>query len=271
MDKKIVVVKHAENEGPGTIGTFFEDHGWPVEVIELGKGEVLPNEFDGIAAVIMLGGPMNVYEEDTYPFLKDEDLFITRLLIEEIPFLGICLGAQLLAKTCNARVEKAPAREIGWFDVELSGEGRKDPLFKGLSRKITVFQWHEDTFAIPNKGVLLAHGAVCAHQAFRVGDNAYGFQFHIEVTEDMVREWSAGFAIETGARTATLKSHRDRMKACGTEVQLIMSNFLHIIESSVRVRNLVRQFVDEEQRSRRKKSIMWWKTGEYPLTISTKA
>src|SRR5512137_1534563 len=125
MDKAVLIVKQVEQEGPGMLGTFFEDAGWRLVTVELGRGESLPDQVDSFAAVVVLGGPMNVYEEGAHPFLREEDLLIREVLREEIPFLGICLGAQLLAKACGARVMKAAHKEVGWYTVELTKQARQ--------------------------------------------------------------------------------------------------------------------------------------------------
>ena len=132
MDGRIYCVKHVEDEGPGLIGEFFRDLGVEVAELNLHRGDRLPESLESTAGVVVLGGPMNVYEEEAYPFLKEEDLFIRRVLREEVPFLGICLGGQLLAKACGGAVTKSPYKEIGWYEVELTREGRRDSLFRGL-------------------------------------------------------------------------------------------------------------------------------------------
>jgi GMP synthase-like glutamine amidotransferase len=132
---------------------------------------------------------MNVYEEDRYPFLKDEDLFIKEAIQRGKFVLGICLGAQLMAKALGARVIKSPAREIGWYDVSLTRIGAIDPLFSHLPKTFSVFQWHEDTFEMPHGATLITTSSLVPYQAFRYGDNAYGLQFHLEVTGEMIREW----------------------------------------------------------------------------------
>lgn len=187
--KKIVIVKHVENEGPGSIGDFFRNSAWELQTIELFKGALLPDDLSEVAAVVVMGGPMNVYEEDKHLFLKEENVFIKKVVEQEIPYLGICLGSQLLAKACGAAVIKAPQKEVGWYNVALTMEAAHDQLLRGISGPLDVFQWHEDTFTIPEGGVLLATAETCRNQAFRCGKNAYGLQFHVEVTTDMIWSW----------------------------------------------------------------------------------
>ena len=136
-----------------------------------------------------MGGPMNVYEEEKYPFLAEEDIFIKNIIGAEIPFLGVCLGAQLLAKACGGKVYKAEQEEIGWFNIRLTNLSKNDPVFSKTSNNLEVFQMHGDTFDVPKNAFLLAEGDVVKNQAFRVGKNAYGFQFHVEVNGEILSEW----------------------------------------------------------------------------------
>jgi GMP synthase-like glutamine amidotransferase len=139
---------------------------------------------------------MNVYEEDLYPFLREEDLFIKEAIQRGKHILGICLGSQLIAKALGAKVSKAPVKEIGWYDVSLTKIGSQDLLFSNLPKTFSVFQWHGDTFEIPKGGKLLATANSVPHQAFRYGDNTYGLQFHLEVTEEMIHEWMESYEEE---------------------------------------------------------------------------
>ncbi len=185
----IFVIKHTPSEGPGTIADFLKEKDLRFREVELYAGDHLPTKLSEVDAVISMGGPMNVYEEEQYPFLMEEDEFFKKVLKERVPFLGICLGSQLLAKASNAKVTKAPIKEIGWSKVQLTKEGQRDPFFAGLDQEFDVFQWHEDTFAIPREGQHLAKSQECLHQALKVGACAYGLQFHVEVTDDMITEW----------------------------------------------------------------------------------
>ncbi|HHT9125489.1 MAG TPA: type 1 glutamine amidotransferase [Candidatus Brocadiia bacterium] len=185
----VLFIKHIDIEGPGTIADFLESNNVPHRTINPFKGDTYPDDPKTCSAIVSLGGPMNVYEEEKYPFLKLEDSFLRDAVRKEVPILGICLGAQLLAKACGAKVEKAKAKEIGWYKIPLTSKGKKDPLFRGIDNELNVFQWHGDTFNIPDGGVRLAESNICPNQAFRYGKNAYGIQFHVEVTKQMIQEW----------------------------------------------------------------------------------
>ncbi len=185
---KAIVLMHVESEGPGTLGTFLQNHGVEIETRKLYAKDPVPTEISGLDAVISMGGPMNVYEEDEYPFLKDETDFLRQAIDDGIPVMGVCLGAQMIAKACGKKVYRAPEEEVGWCEISLTEKAREDYLFKDLPSPLTVFQWHGDTFDVPDGGVLLASSEVCENQAFRY-KNAYGLQFHVEVTGDMLEEW----------------------------------------------------------------------------------
>ena len=184
----ILTVKHVLIEGPGITREYFLKKGYDTFTLELERGDKLPVTFKGIEAIVILGGPMNVYEEEKYPFLKEEDTFIKEALSLDIPELGICLGAQLMAKALGGRVTKASREEIGWSTVQLTRDGALDPLFAGMDKELEVFQWHGDEFEVPQNAVLLAESIVCP-QAFRIGQRSYALQFHIEVTPEIIESW----------------------------------------------------------------------------------
>ncbi len=184
---KVLVIKHVESEGPGTLKEGFEQAGAQVEVLSLYEGKALP-AVDGYRAVVSMGGPMNVYEDHAYPFLREEAEFLREAIEAGVPVLGICLGAQMIARACGAKVTKAPVEEIGWYPVHITTEGRADELFWDFPSQLQVFQWHGDTFEVPEGGSLLFKAPLCRNQAFRY-KNAYGLQFHLEVTEALLRDW----------------------------------------------------------------------------------
>lgn len=228
----ILIIKHIEIEGPGSIEEFFNNTGQRLKVINLGSWQKLPLTLQDIEAVIILGGPMNVYEEEKFPFLKEEDDFLKKALLAKLPILGICLGAQLLSKASNAKVRKAENKEVGWAKVSLTSEGRIDPLFENLDSVINVFQWHEDTFDVPVKGVLLAENKACCNQAFRVNDNAYGLQFHVEVTPEIIESWINSYArrdkTEDMYKTMLIEA-QSRQEEYKRQAFLLYRNFSRII------------------------------------------
>ncbi len=188
--RSVYILKHASNEDAGTILDYLRRKNISFESIDLYNGAKLPEDLSVVRSVVIMGGPMNVYEEEKFPFLKDEDLFIRRLLDRNIPILGVCLGSQLIAKASRSRVTKAPVEEVGWDTVELTREALKDSLFSRIGENtLKVFQWHGDTFDLPKNATLLAQGQAVKHQAFRLKDNVYGLQFHVEVNRAMLADW----------------------------------------------------------------------------------
>jgi len=189
----VLFIKHIDIEGPGTIADFLEDNTLQYSIIDLSYGDKVPKLEKDFRAIICLGGPMNVYEEEKYPFLREEDVLLKRAVDEEVPFLGICLGAQLIAKATGAKVTKNPVKEIGWYKIVLNDEGLKDDLFKDLPEVFKVFQWHGDTFTIPVGRKRLAFSELCQNQVLKYGRNTYGIQFHVEVTKDMIIQWADAY------------------------------------------------------------------------------
>jgi GMP synthase (glutamine-hydrolysing) len=189
-EKEVWILKHVANEGAGTIHDYLNGQKIPVRFIELYRGETIPADLSNVRAVCVMGGPMNVDDESKHPFLSAEKKFIRTLVEKNIPVLGVCLGSQLIAAALGKKVYKASAPEIGWCDVTLTPEAATDPVLSALpQRPISVLQWHEDTFDLPDGAVLLARGSEVPHQAFRVGRSVYGFQFHVEVTGSMLMDW----------------------------------------------------------------------------------
>lgn len=160
------------------------ERGLASQTVRPDLGQPVPPDPSAFAGVIAMGGPMGVYEEDRYPWLRDEDRLLRAAIARDQPALGICLGSQLIAKADGARVGPGPEKEIGWYPLTLTDDGRKDLLFAGFPE---AFEWHGDVFDLPAGAVNHAASARYPHQAFRVGRRVYGLLFHVDVTAPMVR------------------------------------------------------------------------------------
>jgi len=189
--KTALIITHVSSEGPGTLGEFLTSHNIDVRRIDFFRGEVLPKDPLAYDAIIVMGGPMSVHDGDSYPFLREEIGFLRKAIEGNVPLLGICLGAQLIARACDAWVGKASKKELGWKNVIITEEGKSDSILQGIPGVVPVFQWHEDSFDIPQGATFLATGWDCENQAFRYR-NAFGLQFHIEVTREMLCQWFEG-------------------------------------------------------------------------------
>ena len=221
---RVLITMHHPEEGPGTLGDFLAAKGADLVYARLYAGEHIPaGEF---GAVVSMGGPMNVYEELMHPWLAEEIQYLAGAAGRGTPLLGICLGAQLIARALGAGVVKSPVEEIGWRGVGLTVDGEADPLFRGLPRKLTVFQWHGDMFEIPAGAGLLAAGRDCPHQAFGLG-KAYGLQFHVEVTEPIVRSWCENGAQKKLAGAGWEENGPEMARQAG----IVFENFWEIINA----------------------------------------
>lgn len=186
---KILVVKHVPHEGLGTFEKPLKAAGAELQYLEAyEKGAVFPGAND-LEGLIVMGGPMSVNEQKTYPFLKQECALIEQILKQQKPFMGVCLGAQLLAHVLGAEVSALPMKEIGWHPIMREPDADEDPMWEPFGQTETVFQWHGETFDLPKKAQQLFSAPLCPEQGFRYGKNAYGLQFHIEVSPAMIKSW----------------------------------------------------------------------------------
>jgi GMP synthase-like glutamine amidotransferase len=184
----VACIQHVACEGPGLLEDVLRQQGCRLKTFHIHAGQAPPSEpEDGL---IVLGGPMSAYDPPSlFPSLKAEVSLVRKCLDRGIPVLGICLGSQILASACGARVYKGgKGPEIGWYPIRTSASAGQDPLLAGMPAETTVFHWHGDTFDLPAGAVLLASSDLYPHQVFRTG-SGWGFQCHLEVTEAMVREW----------------------------------------------------------------------------------
>jgi len=194
-------------------GVFFEAvaaRGHELEEWSFAWDRPLPRPLDDYGAVIVFGGAMHADQDDRHPWLRDEDMFIQRLFDLGTPVLGVCLGAQLLAKAAHAPVFPSSVPEIGWHEVELAAPAADDPVLGGLPERFEAFQWHFYTYGLPAGAEELGRSSVCT-QAFRLGERVWGVQFHPEVTFAQVEQWISEepWAVDDGERL--LSESRERI------------------------------------------------------------
>lgn len=187
--RKILVCQHVGYEILGTLNPLFKEHGFRIRYVNFGRDPEATPSLEGYHGLVLLGGPMCLDQVDQYPHLNHEIKLIEEALKKDIPVLGICLGAQLIAKALGAEVGSNPEKEIGWYDINLTEEGKQDPVLTHFKNSEKIFQWHGDTFSIPEGAIHLASTAGCTHQAFRYQEKVYAFQFHLEVDEPMIDRW----------------------------------------------------------------------------------
>src|SRR5579863_2161758 len=181
----IQVLRHEPFEHLGRFAEILTDKRIPFFYKDLGE----PLALDACHGLIVMGGPQSA--NDALPGLLAEVKLIEQAVVAETPVLGICLGAQLIAKALGARVYRNPEKEIGWAPVYFTETARRDPVFGGLDSPSIVFHWHGETFDLPVGAQWLAYSGKCRHQAYRFGPNVYGVQFHPEITPEMIVDWSA--------------------------------------------------------------------------------
>lgn len=223
MTLSVLVFQHDPHDGPGYLGEALLLRGARLTVIRLDEDEAVPDP-SAYEMLLVMGGAMNVYQEDKYPWLVAETHAIRRAVETGKAVLGVCLGGQLLAKALGARVHLGVATEIGFTPITLTEAGESDPLFEGLS-EVEAVEWHDDTFDIPGGAVVLARSEGCAHQAFRFGEWAYGLQFHPEVSPVMLAEWIKESS-ESINRSSFQRTVEIQAVALQTQADRLVDNFI---------------------------------------------
>ena len=229
MTKKILSIQNISCETLGIFEDLLVSEGYVLNKVHA-PTDPIPQSAIDFSAIILLGGPMSVYEG--IPYLNKEQSLIRDAFRRNIPVLGVCLGSQLIAEALGGTVYKGAKKEIGWYDVRLTDKGL-DNLFKGLKQKeLRVFQWHGDTYTLPQDAVVLAYSDLYP-QAFRIG-SAYGLQFHLEVTADMIKLWTEEYREEIrrgGIELENITSrNRDEIEELNRKCRLVWSNFSDIIQ-----------------------------------------
>ncbi len=188
---RALVITHSATEGVGTLGTWLPAAGLELDVVEPWNGDDLPDTLDGFDALVVMGGPQQAYDDDSAPWLRATKELLRLAVRTDVPTLGVCLGAQLLAAANGGRVALGEdGIEAGARLVAKRDAAWEDPLLADVPFTPTVVQWHEDVVVdLPPGAVLLASSSKYPHQAFRVGTRAWGLQFHVETPPEMVRHW----------------------------------------------------------------------------------
>lgn len=236
---KFLVIKHVVVEGLGVFEQFCHDADIVIDTVELEKGDDFPN-LEGYAALWVMGGPMNVSDEAEFPWLVDEK-DLTRKAVQhlQIPYMGICLGAQLLADALGGEVKPMSVPEVGLLPVAITSVGLNHPLTVGLSETLNVLQWHgQEVKRLPSGATLLASSDYCQVQAYAVGDYAFGLQFHSEATDVTVEDWvqipayRADLEVMLGSTGSDdLKEAVDQqLSVMNRGAEIVFDNFLQIVE-----------------------------------------
>lgn len=187
---RVLVLQHISCEPPAAYEDVLRDAGVDIHRVELDEGEPCPRDWNAYDGIIAMGGPMSANDEKQLPWLADEKRLIGSAVRADVPYWGVCLGSQLLAASLGEKVYRGPIPEVGVLGVNLTAEARDDPVFRRASEALLTLQWHNDTFDLPAKSVLLASSPLYKAQAFRWGVVAYGLQFHLEVSPDLARSWA---------------------------------------------------------------------------------
>ena len=243
---RLLVFQHVAVEPLGTLDALIRARGHRIRFHNFERDPDAEPDVDRYRGLIVLGGPMNVEDQHRRPHLKTELNAIERALEQGKPVLGICLGAQLLAHVLGAPVQRHRQAEIGWYDLQVSAEGRSDTVLGAAGERLPVFQWHSYSYDLPNGATHLARTQSCEQQAFRFGSNAYGFQFHLEADEAVIERWLTlpAFRAELAAAGLPTDEHSIRAEtvklvaATRRSADSVFNNFLDLIGRPSRRRPL---------------------------------
>ena len=229
--KQVLAIRHVAFEDLGTFEPVFIEAGYAIEYVDAPTADLQTIDVDAPDVVVILGGPIGAYEDDKYPFLRHELALIEQRLRASRVLLGICLGAQLIARASGARVYLGERKEIGWGGVHLTEAG-KQSILAPLSAGLPVLHWHGDTFDLPPGAELLASTASYSNQAFSVGPQVLGLQFHIETSARTLERWLVGHAVELAHAGINIQSLREDAPDPLVVSSAILKTWLDLIELS---------------------------------------
>jgi GMP synthase-like glutamine amidotransferase len=231
-------LQHVDVEHPGIFREFLKADGFSWDTVELDAGDAVP-DVSAYDLMVVMGGPQDVWQDDKYPWLVAEKAAIRKFVVDlGRPYLGICLGHQLLAAAVGGEVAPGKTPEVGILTVKQTQAGRDDAIFRGIADPLDVLQWHgAEVVSLPDDAHVLASSDACAIQAFRYRDSAYGFQFHVEITEQTVSDWAAipvyaralDVALGDGAANRLKSDVEARLPAFNRTAQSLYDNFKSVM------------------------------------------
>jgi GMP synthase (glutamine-hydrolysing) len=207
---RVAIVENTRVTHHGLVGVALHERGALIDLYRPYAGHSLPEGPDA-DALIVFGGEQAATDDDIHPYLPRLADLMAAYTRADKPVLGICLGSQILARAYGAENHLGTAPEFGWVDVALTEAGRADPVLSVLPERFPVFQWHSDTFTLPDGALHLAHSPTAPHQAFRIGRATYGTQFHFEASRAVVADWLATFPEIVTRMDDTFASHHDEL------------------------------------------------------------
>lgn len=240
---RILVIRHESGSSLGLLEPIAHTHHSHIRYLNLLQGEAWHDSVADYSHLIVLGGAVSAYEDDRYPALRDEFKLIEQAMAGNIPIVGICLGAQVLAQVLGAKVYRGAAgREVGWCQVQLRDAAAADPLLQDFPPQFRVFQSHQDTFDLPVGAVHLAESAIYPHQCFRFNDRVWAMQFHLEFNETVLADCAAVIEqelcdsqIQDTTLPQLLAESRLHTPAVAPIADRFMQHFLHLGERPVHV------------------------------------
>lgn len=224
MAMHFLVFQHVGVEHPGIFRDFWAADGISWDTVELDAGEAIPDDLNSYDALIVMGGPMDVWQVEEHPWLTAEIAAIRHCVVDlALPYFGVCLGHQLLAAALGSEIRPARGPEVGPCEVQFTPEGQRDPLFAGLADPLLTFQWHgAEVASLPDGAVALARTELCEIQAMRWGEHAYGLQFHAELTPSTVGEWSR---IPEYQRSLEQALGREKARSLDSDTAVLLPRF----------------------------------------------
>lgn len=215
--KPLTIIRHIECEGPGYLESILGQQGISFRLIALDRGEPLPGAIHDTSGLMIMGGPMSVNDDEEW--ITQEISLVNQAIAADLPVLGHCLGGQMIARALGAAVVSNPVKEIGWLPVQAQHIPQEAPSWlTDFRHPQTVFHWHGETFEIPDGAYRLLSSQHCDNQAFLYKDNVYAFQCHIEMTCDMVDEWSTLYADEINVPSDTIQDRETMLGICHSNI-----------------------------------------------------